>query len=91
MPQPDLFENVFHAWLEANGVKFDESMTAPPFHCTIDLNALKLGFIELLAFEQLRTTHDLLHDPALVPGGACDFCDEERGATTDAGEQPQEA
>lgn len=54
MAQPELFQDTFYKWLEANGVTFDwtnwEGAPKPPFRALIDLNALKVGVAELVGY-----------------------------------------
>lgn len=51
MAKPNLFDDKFYAWLEANGVTFTEEDWAraqAPLKATIDLNKLKTGVAELI-------------------------------------------
>ena len=60
MPLPELFDNTFCAWLEANGVTFADGTGSfeTPFTCTIDPNTLKIGIGELI---NVYTTHEVDH------------------------------
>ena len=45
----DVFVSAMYRWLELNGVTFSEvTVESPPFTCTVDLNTLKIGMVELI-------------------------------------------
>lgn len=43
----DLFSDSLGEWLEENGVKL-LSTSIKPFYCSVDLNKLKLGMVQLI-------------------------------------------
>lgn len=50
--RPDLFNDNFVQWLEANGVEILATPDAPPFDAKIDLSKVKRGVSELLLLNE---------------------------------------